>query len=792
MLALGGALFLGVVAVSALLFTIIPRFQLENSFFLDRWMTKKSLTGFSETIRLSDVIDIQQDNTVALRVDVSDPARIPVVPYWRMVVLDEYRGGIFSTSRRLRDEMTIGAQMRPSLQGTLPAPRGEPEVWTFYLEAGISRYLPLAGPFHLLRFREPQWVYQQYSLSMIALRNEPVTMTAYRVEGMPTSGFIPDRLFGATLRNIQRAQAENRPARRVTDERGPLRVTYPLTTLQLPDRADDRQTLQRAVAEITGGAKLSAEEFAAKASGWLRARHGYALQVTLTEGERDPVVVWLESSQAGHCELFTAAFTLLARTAGFPTRAITGFKGGDWNAYENYFMVRNSHAHAWCEVYDGTAGWFRVDPTAGTSAMAVGQQTLTGGAAITRPSDRSWQARIDAIRILWYRRIVSFDQRTQLALVQSVRETAGSIGAAIRGVLDDAVGSAGRWLRRPWGMRRSLGWLGLVAAAGLTAAWWWRRVPAWWWRVRGLRRRGGADPVRREAGRLLRRIAERSLARGEGAEVLHRLGALALRPARHLAGAAGRVSPRPPGAAVGPPERRSGPGRRRARGLSFLPPRLQHRLGHGRGLPAAPKVLARRLAFDGDGDRDPGIIDRGEADKPRDVDGAVLGPDLGGAGLAGNLQAGDALRCHLGENLGGAVRGAALHAVEERGILRRGEADGLGVLGGAVGIVQQRRLGGGFAAGDRGDHARHLQGGHGDETLADGHVGGVPGEPGLARGPAVSTRGRESACGWSRRAARCPSAGRGESGGPRRPSDRGRSSVRKSRKRRRSFARRPR
>jgi transglutaminase-like putative cysteine protease len=518
-LALGGALFIGVVAVSALLFTIIPRFQLENSFFLDRWMTRKSLTGFSETIRLSDVIDIQQDNTVALRVDVSDPVRIPAVPYWRMVVLDEYRGGIFSTSRRLRDEMAIGAQMRPSLQGSLPVPRGEPVVWTFYLEAGISRYLPLAGPFHLMRFREPQWVYQQYSLSMIALRNEPVTMTAYRVEGMPTAGFIPDRLFGATLRNIQRAQAENRTARRVADERGPLRVTYPLTTLQLPDRADDRQTLQRAVDEITGGAKLSAEEFAARASGWLRARHGYALQVTLTEGERDPVVVWLESGQSGHCELFTAAFTLLARTAGFPTRAITGFKGGDWNAYENYFMVRNSHAHAWCEVYDGTAGWFRVDPTAGTSAMAAGQQALTGGAAITRPSDRSWQARIDAIRILWYRRIVSFDQGTQLALVQSVRETAGSIGAAIRGVLDDAVGSAGRWLRRPWGRRRTLGWLGLVAAAGLTAAWWWRRVPAWWWRVRGLRRRGGADPVRREAGRWLRRMVESRESSAESREV---------------------------------------------------------------------------------------------------------------------------------------------------------------------------------------------------------------------------------------------------------------------------------
>ena len=77
LLALGGALFAGVVAVSALLFLAIPRFQLENSFFLDRFITKKSRTGFSDSISLGDVMDIQQDNSVALRVDVSDPARIP-------------------------------------------------------------------------------------------------------------------------------------------------------------------------------------------------------------------------------------------------------------------------------------------------------------------------------------------------------------------------------------------------------------------------------------------------------------------------------------------------------------------------------------------------------------------------------------------------------------------------------------------------------------------------------------------------------------------------------------------
>ena len=508
LLAAGGALFIGVVAVSALLFMAIPRFQLENSFFLDRFITKKSRTGFSDTISLGDVIDIQQDNSVALRVDVSDPARIPATPYWRMVVLDEYRAGLLRTSRRLRNEMVMATQMTPFVMGLLPPARGAPVYWTFYFEAGISRHLPVVGPFYLMRFREPQWVQQQISLRMTALRNEPVTMTAYRVEGMLTDGFVPDRLFGSILRNAQRGQVADKPGRKEADEHGPPRVVYPLTTLQLPERTDDRQALNQMADSITGGARVSAEEFATRASRWLTDKHGYSLQVVLPEGNRDPVVLWMESSLPGHCELFTAAFTLLARAAGFPTRAITGFKGGDWNAYENYFMVRNSHAHAWCEVYDGGTGWFRVDPTIGAAAVTTSRQSQAGEAALGRRLDRSWQARLDAVRILWYRRIVSFDQRTQMALLLSLKETTGNIGVALREVLGEAGVSLRHWLQRPWSVPRMLDWLGAALGGVVAVVLWWRHGRSWWWRILGARRHGETDPVRREAGRWLRKLVE--------------------------------------------------------------------------------------------------------------------------------------------------------------------------------------------------------------------------------------------------------------------------------------------
>jgi len=519
LLTLSSLLFVGVVGVSGLLFLAIPRFQLENSFFLDRFMSKKSRTGFSDTIKLGDVVDIQQDDSVALRVDVSDSAHVPAMPYWRMVVLDQYRDGTFRTSRGLQNELLLSSALSSFVPGMVRPPRGPPVYWTFYYEAGISRHLPVAGTFYQLRFREPQWVQQQNSLRMIALRNEPVTMTAYRVEAMQTDGTIPDRFFAGMLRDAERhpAPVESRgtPAGK-RDTAGP---GYPLTTLELPARPDDQADLRRAVAAITGGARLSAAEFSARAGRWLAEHHHYSLQVSLPRTGRDPVVAWMDSNLPGHCELFTAAFTLLARTAGLPTRIVTGFKGGDWNAYENYFMVRNSNAHAWCEVYDGSTAWFRVDPTDGAAAVTSTQVGPTGAAANAGRLDRSWSARLDAIRILWYRRIVSFDQRSQLALVQSLRDTTNGMGLALREALNGLAARGRAWFQRPWNPRRSLGWLGGFLAAAAILGGWWRWGRPWWWRLEG-RRHAGHDPVRRQAGRLLRRLGGRPLAGPEGAAVI--------------------------------------------------------------------------------------------------------------------------------------------------------------------------------------------------------------------------------------------------------------------------------
>jgi len=68
--------------------------------------------------------------------------------------------------------------------------------------------------------------------------------------------------------------------------------------------------------------------------------------------------------RTGFCEHYAAAFATLMRAAGIPSRVVVGYQGGEFNALGRYLVVRQSYAHAWCEVWVPGGGWERVDPTA--------------------------------------------------------------------------------------------------------------------------------------------------------------------------------------------------------------------------------------------------------------------------------------------------------------------------------------------------------------------------------------------------------------------------------------------
>ena len=76
-------------------------------------------------------------------------------------------------------------------------------------------------------------------------------------------------------------------------------------------------------------------------------------------------------TRRGFCEHFTGAFVILMRAAGIPARVVTGYQGGELNPIGNYFIVRQSDAHAWAEVWLEGRGWVRIDPTAAVAPERI-------------------------------------------------------------------------------------------------------------------------------------------------------------------------------------------------------------------------------------------------------------------------------------------------------------------------------------------------------------------------------------------------------------------------------------
>lgn len=96
----------------------------------------------------------------------------------------------------------------------------------------------------------------------------------------------------------------------------------------------------------------------------------YSLKPGVMDREH-PFADFLFNKRKGFCEHYAGAFALLMRAAGVPTRVVTGYQGGKYNTVGKYLLVRQSEAHAWCEVYLPGNGWQRVDPTAEVSPERI-------------------------------------------------------------------------------------------------------------------------------------------------------------------------------------------------------------------------------------------------------------------------------------------------------------------------------------------------------------------------------------------------------------------------------------
>lgn len=161
----------------------------------------------------------------------------------------------------------------------------------------------------------------------------------------------------------------------------------------------------------------------------LKSNFRYTLDLTDARlvNEKDPIVQFLNDFKRGHCEYFAGAMTLMCQSVGMKARVVVGFKCDDFNTLGGYYVVRQSHAHAWVEVMTAD-GWERFDPTASTEANA-GTRALT-----------LWQRIRGAINFLeykWGSSVVNYDSESQTNIIQTTENSLTSTAIQTSGWIQE-------------------------------------------------------------------------------------------------------------------------------------------------------------------------------------------------------------------------------------------------------------------------------------------------------------------------------------------------------------------
>ncbi len=138
------------------------------------------------------------------------------------------------------------------------------------------------------------------------------------------------------------------------DEAGWLRQEY----AQLPDDWADLHALTGAV---TASAETDFDKAAAIAAYLHSLRYDETTGTPLSPA--GPLRDFVTGEAGGSAMDFATAAALMARSAGFQSRVVTGYLPGKYNAYSGASTVTQEDAHAWAEVWFRETGWVPFDPS---------------------------------------------------------------------------------------------------------------------------------------------------------------------------------------------------------------------------------------------------------------------------------------------------------------------------------------------------------------------------------------------------------------------------------------------
>lgn len=348
------------VGMAVLVFLFFPRGTGEGMFTPVQLRASQTLTGFNDQVSFQKVAQITRSDDVAARVELYyDDKRVatgqPLL--LRGSVLDIYTGNDprrgqwqWRRSTPVGDTQTVLAGQTIRLGSPYRVPHVFRQVVTLQ-PTGTTKLFAMAGIINLSPERD------------VSIRYSPRDGVLETVEALPTqfqytvnsTGALPNGPEDNELWKDSQIAPEIRKYAQRPEVCGTDADGTPLAQHALAgDHSDD------------GRIAVNIERH-------LRTQFKYTLNLTNERmwGDKDPIVAFLYDFKQGHCEFFAGAMTLLCQSLDIPARMVVGFRCGteDFNNLGDYYAVKESNAHAWCEVYTGRQ-WESFDPTSGRESAA--------------------------------------------------------------------------------------------------------------------------------------------------------------------------------------------------------------------------------------------------------------------------------------------------------------------------------------------------------------------------------------------------------------------------------------
>ena len=318
-----------------------------------------------------DGIQFPEKPTTVMRVKVPGLKRSL---YWRATTLDDYTGLIWDEDLQLGE-----ASEREQIDATSPL-------------------LPEAAR------DEEGWVRQEFTIE--ALRDNRLLASAQPVRWQPgTDAPVADAngdvvLVSDGIRRDQRYTVWSYVPRPNPSQLNEFRGDYPqeagryLEIVYQPVPAwgtENRDALMRvlfgssdefevvtleSVYEAALGVTSEAQspyEAAALLETWFREAGGFTYdeQPPAPIGGTPALVDFVNETKRGYCQHYAGAMALMLRLLGVPARVAVGFTSGEYSTDDREWVVKDTNAHAWVEVWFPEFGWIPFDPTPGRGQLAA-------------------------------------------------------------------------------------------------------------------------------------------------------------------------------------------------------------------------------------------------------------------------------------------------------------------------------------------------------------------------------------------------------------------------------------